>query len=215
MEKATPTTSDPDPVTTELSSTDESATLKDVKKTLWTLTTALAAITTQVVSLTNTRAPPEQPEISALATPHCRFSTVPDPSMEEQVQMQVKQWMRSSHPSFLAITDDEMDGEEEEQLQPTRRANITSGKLRSADTTAIKKVLWSDELVFTPEGQPTANESLSAMAFVNGYLTIMSLQNDTRSDKMAVHLQEMTEDLETFGWPVVRDYHTVWLQHME
>ena len=74
--------------------------------------------------------------------------------MEKQVQMQVEHWVRSSHPSFLAITDDEMDGEEEEQLPVTRRSNITSGKLRSADTTAIKKVLWPHELVFTHEGQP-------------------------------------------------------------
>ena len=123
--------------------------------------------------------------------------------------------MRSSHPSFLAITDDEMDVEEEKQLPATRRSNITSGKLRSADTTAIKKVLWHHELVFTPEGQPATYESLSAMAFVNRYLTIMSLQKDSLRVKMAVHLQEMMEGGETFGWPMVRAYHTVCLQHLE
>ena len=64
--------------------------------------------------------------------------------------MQVGQWIRSSHPSFLAITDDEMDGEEEEQLPATRRSNITSDKLISADKIASKKVLWPHELVFTP-----------------------------------------------------------------
>ena len=32
---------------------------------------------------------------------------------------------------------------------------------------------------------------------------------------MSGHLQEMMEDGETFGWPVVRAYHAVWLQHLE
>ena len=121
--------------------------------------------------------------------------------------------MRSSHPSFLATTDDELDREEEEQLNTTRRSNITSGKLRSADITSIKKVVWPHELVFTPKCQPTAYESLSAMAFVNGYLTIMPLQKDTLTDKMAAHLLEIPEDVETFVWPMVGAYLVVW--HLE
>ena len=60
-----------------------------------------------------------------------------------------------------------------------------------------------------------AYESMLAMGFVNGYLAIMSLQKDSLRDKMAVHLQEMMEDGETFGWPVVRPYHAVMLQHLE
>ena len=184
-----------------------------MRKTPGTLTTTLAAITTQVDSLTNSRAPPEQPGTSAVENhPTAAFSAIPDSSMEEQVRMQVEQQMRSSHPS-LAITDNEMDGDED-QLPATRRSSITSGKLRSADTTAIKKVLWLHELVFTPEGQPAVYKSLSAMAFINGYLTIMSLLKDSLRYKMAVHLQEI-EDGETFGWPVVRVYNTVWLQHLE
>ena len=47
--------------------------------------------------------------------------------------------MRASYPSFLATTDDESDGEEEEQVQPRRRTKITSGKLETADTTAVSR----------------------------------------------------------------------------
>ena len=117
-----------------------------MRKTLGTLTAALAAITTQVDSLTNNRAPqaatlPAQPSTSAVENPTAALSAVPDPSMEEQVWIQVEQWMMSSHLPFLAITDDETGGEEEEQHPATRTFNITSGKLRYADTTAIKKVL--------------------------------------------------------------------------
>ena len=117
----------------------------------------------------------------------------------------------------MAITDDETDGEEEEeeQLPAIRRSIITSDKLRSADTTDIKKLLWPNELVFTPEGQPAVYECLSARAFVNGYLTIMSFQKDSLTDKMDVHLHEMMDDWKTFRWPVGRAYQAVWLQHLE
>ena len=78
----------------ELSSTDDSATLKDVRKTQGTLTTALAAITTEVNNLPNNRAPmaatpTEQPGTSAVENPTVTFSTIPDPSMDEQVRIQV------------------------------------------------------------------------------------------------------------------------------
>ena len=59
-------------------------------------------------------------------SPTVAFSAVPDPSMEELAWIQVALRMRSVHHSFLATTDDEMDGGEEEQLQTTRRVNITS-----------------------------------------------------------------------------------------
>ena len=117
--------------------------------------------------------------------------------MDEQVQIQVEQQIRSSH-RHLAVTDDEINGEEEEQLPTTRRAQVTSGELRSADTTAIKKVLWPHELILMPKGQPAAYKNLLAMPFVNGYLT-----------KMAVHLHEMMEDGENFGWSVVRAAYAV------
>ena len=43
----------------------------------------------------------------------------------------------------------------------------------------------------------------------------MSLKKDSLRDKMAVYLQEMMEDRETFGWSMVRAYNVVWLQHLE
>ena len=66
--------------------------------------------------------------------------------------------------------------------------------------------------MFTPDGQPPVYDSISCMAFVNGYLAIMAGQNDTLKNKMAIHLQEMMEDRET--WPVVCAYHMARLQHL-
>ena len=75
--------------------------------------------------------------------------------------------------------------------------------------------LWPRELVFILEGRNATYKSLSAMAFAKGYLTIMSLRTDSLRDKMAVHLEEIMENGEILGWPMVRAYHTVWLQHLE
>ena len=189
-------------------------------QSLGALTTALAAINTKVDSLTMNRAPkaatsPEQPSTSQPCAmenpPTAASSAVPDPSIEEQVRIWVAQQMRESYPSFLANTNDELDGDEEEQPQVTRRYYITSGKLRTADTTAVKQVLWPNELVFTQEDRPAVYDSLSSMAFINGYLTIMSLSMGTLRDKMASHLNDMMENGKTFRWPVVRAYHVAWL----
>ena len=108
--------------------------------------------------------------------------------------------MRAPYPSFGATIDDE----EEDQLQPRRRTKITSGKMRTTDTTAVKEVLCTHKLVLTPDGQPATYESLSCMAFVNDYFSIMALQMDTMRSKMAIDLHEMMEYGETFRWLVVR-----------
>ena len=97
--------------------------------------------------------------------------------MEEQVRMWVEHQARSAHTPLLAITDDETEGEDEQWMPASRKGPTTSGKLKSADTSAIHRVTWPHEYVFTPEGQPTAYESLSTMAFATGYLTIMDLQS--------------------------------------
>ena len=41
------------------------------------------------------------------------------------------------------------------------------------------------------------------MAFVNGYMSIMALQTDIIINNMAIRLQEIMEDGETFQWQVV------------
>ena len=132
--------------------------------------------------------------------------------MEERLLIQVAQRVRHPiHPSSPTLTTSRM-GRRRSYKSP---GDPKSGKLRSADTTAVIQVLWPHELGFTPQGRPAIYESLSAMGFVNGYLSIMSLQTYSLRDKKAMHLQEMREDGETFRRPVVRAYHTVWLQHLE
>ena len=76
--------------------------------------------------------------------------------------------------------------------------------------------MWPHESVYIPEGQPTAYESLSIiMVFVTGFITIMDLQPEALRRRMSAHLKEIMGDGETFGWPVVRAYLVVWLQHLQ
>ena len=132
---------------------------------------ALAAITTQVDNLTYDRAS----LAATLSSPTVAPSAFFDPNTEEQVRIRIKHRSRSFHSPLLAITDDEMDGEVGVVLSAPRKGQTTSAKLRSADTYAIHQVMWPHELIFTPEGEHAAYESLSIMAFVKGFLTTISL----------------------------------------
>ena len=52
-------------------------------------------------------------------------------------------------------------------------------------------------------------ECMSSMAFVTGYINIVDLQSEPLGKLMSAHLKK------TFGWPTVRAYDAVWLQHIE
>ena len=102
-------------------------------KTVGAITTALAVTNAKVDSLTTYGvtqwpAPEEQPGFSwpiYADNPLAATSTAESDqaSMEEHVRIQVIRRMRSSYPSFLAITDDESHGEEVKHPQLRRRTN--------------------------------------------------------------------------------------------
>ena len=82
----------------------------EVKKTLGTLTTALAAITTQVDHLfqgkaSKTATLSAQPGIRAGENPTAAPSASFNPNREEQIRMRVEHRARFAHPPLLATTD--------------------------------------------------------------------------------------------------------------
>ena len=113
-----------------------------------------------------------------MENPTATFSAVSDLSMDEQVRIWVEQQVRLSHPPFLAITDNETDGEDEEQLPATRRVTTTSGKLRSTDTTVINKVIWPHELIFTLKVSPLL------MKASQPWLSLMAISPSCPSKRM-------------------------------
>ena len=91
----------------------------------------------------------------------------------------------------------------------------TTGKLHMADGTVLKKVTWPHEVMFTPEGRTAVYGELSVMACLRGNLIVMDSQPQDTKALMDSHLADLMEDREVYGWPLVRDFHSTWLQHIE
>ena len=205
---------------------DESAALMEVKQMLGTMTTALATMATKMDQLSQGKASQvaplsaqprtraggnptatssqvalmsAQPGTRAGGDPTATASASMDLHTEQFVQDRVKHQVRAAHVPALAITDDDADSEEEERPQAPRGATRTSGKLKSANTSAVHKVTWPHEYVYTPEGQPSEYECLSSMAFITGCMTTMNLQSDPIRKHMWAHLRDLMHDGECFG----------------
>ena len=101
----------------------------------------------------------------------------------------------------------------EETSAWTRRSSTTptTGKLHTVESTVVMDVTSSHEVIFTSEGKLAVYGGLSVMAFVQGYLTVMNTQTPDIKKQMNDHLQDLMEDGEAYGWPVVRDFHSTWL----
>ena len=102
--------------------------------------------------------------------------------------------MSAAHHPALAITNNETDGEEEARPQTSKGAAGSSGNLHSANTSAKHTVIWPHEYVYTPEGQLSDYESMSSLAFVEGYIIIMDMQPDSTRKHMWVHPRDLMRD---------------------
>ena len=56
---------------------------------------------------------------------------------------------------------------------------------------------------------------MSIALFVNGYLAVVAVEHVAIQEYMMVHLQELMEDAEQYGWRVIREFHAAWLQLLE
>ena len=96
-------------------------------------------------------------------------SAFAESDLEHTIRNRVEHRVCMAHHPALAITDNETAGEEEARPHTSRRAAGSSSKLRSANTAAMHTVIWPHEYMYTPEGQPSEHESMSSLAFVEGY----------------------------------------------
>ena len=195
--------------TEDLSSMDESSTMTEFRQTLGGPTAALVTMSTstRLDTLSSGKASPvditsAHPAVAVLsarpvtraggsatasalqmyfvpAQPGTRAggtdtaSAFADSDMEQSLRNMVEHRVSTAHHPALAITEDETDGEME--VQTSRGATSSSGKLRSA----VHKVIWPHECVYTSEGQPSEYESMCSLAFVKGYMTIMDMHPDS------------------------------------
>ena len=47
--------------------------------------------------------------------------------------------------------------------------------------------------------------------FSNRYLAIVARESSAVKDTILRHFQELFEDVEVYGWVVVKEYHVAWL----
>ena len=107
----------------------------------------------------------------------------------------------------LTMVDDT--ASDEEVFIPTRRRkDIKSGKWRTSDMQVLKRITWPhDEVVYDNAGEPAVYEEMHPVLFGNRYLMVMERESEPVKIIMLAHLQELMEDLEVYGWEVVRAYH--------
>ena len=58
-------------------------------------------------------------------------------------------------------------------------------------------------------------KNISSMAFVDGYIMVMTKELSRIRTFMLSHLQEVMEDGERYGCPAIRVCDATWLQHIE
>ena len=56
---------------------------------------------------------------------------------------------------------------------------------------------------------------MSIALFTNGYLAVVIEESVVNKEYILVHLQELMEDVEGYGYRIVRKYHAAWLQLLE
>jgi len=114
-------------------------------------------------------------------------------------------------------TDEDYDTEEEDTHKPRRRGKFVSGRVRTADIAKPKvHQLWPHEQgLYNRQGQAQAYDDLTLGQFVQGYLaTVKKAPSGERQPRLD-HLQALMADTSRFPWPQVRNFHAVFLQHVE
>ena len=75
---------------------------------------------------------------------------------------------------FRQTTDDDSASDEEQTTPTWKRKGLNCGKLHTADTLVLKRIIWPHKVVYTSTGQPVIYKGKSSIVFVNGYLTVMA-----------------------------------------
>ena len=151
------------------------------------------------------------------ASPGPVFDEMPAPDLPDvanTVRERLAHRHRSTSAPFL-LTDDETGSYDEGTAPRCHQTTMKSGKLHSRDTHVVKRIKWVHEMVTPSMGQAPVYKDMSLALFSNGYLAIVVGESSPVQDTMLRHLQELFEDVDVYGWYVVREYHATWLQLLE
>ena len=76
----------------------------------------------------------------------------------------------------------------------------------------VNSIKWPHEMVTASIGQAPVYKDMRLALFSDEYLTIMAGESSPVQYTMLRYLQELFEDVEVYGWDMVREYHATWLQ---
>ena len=143
------------------------------------------------------------------------MSTAPPlPDISETVRARMAQRLQAAPEAFLLT--DEYPPSDKDASPRKKKRTMKSGMLRTQDTHVVIRITWPHEVVKSAVSRAPVYEELSLAAFTNGYLGIVAEEKGSAvGEVMLVHLRALLQDVDVYGWRVVRDYHAAWLQLLE
>ena len=83
-------------------------------------------------------------------------------------------------------------------------------------TSVERRINWLHEVLYGADRQPAAYKDMSVVTFVRGYVIVMTNESDTKVNvQMLLHLEELMENPDLYGWGKVQAFHTTWLNQLE
>ena len=103
-------------------------------------------------------------------------------------------------PLLVKTCTDESEMDEEPAPRRKKAQALKSGKVRTVDSTVIKRIMWPHELVYTSRGEPVTYELISLPQFVTGYLSVLDTVKSEERQLMLKHLKELMSVSSTYRW---------------
>ena len=186
------------------------ATGDDIEAKVDRILETLGTMTTRIIALEDEKTRTPESQLSA---------SDDDPDIATATSLQKNKTLTSKLRERLAQLrlGDTTDESEEEQCKSTTKKGKKSGRARTVQDIVVKDIDWPHFYVYRgSDRKPASYEDLSIPEFVYGYTTQMTEEKDgTIKEKMAVHLNMLMRDAIDFTWQNVRNFHGVFLAHLE
>ena len=82
-------------------------------------------------------------------------------------------WRMRQIPILEVSSRDESSLEEELIAIPTKKKTLKSGKLRTADSLILHRIVWLHEMVYMAAEQPAVYDNISIPLFISGYMQVI------------------------------------------
>ena len=89
---------------------------------------------------------------------------------------------------------------------------LKQGMVRTGATIICKCITWPHEVLYTPTA---TYRNMTEAYFVQGYIVVMSAEDNSTRSKMLQHLDELICDVDLYSWKCIHAYHGVWLNQIE